>query len=229
MSNYLNVPCPTFWAFMDTGFRYNELPDIKRKRVCVEVFSVVSIPERCLMFMCMDEQGALATRVPIHYMHTEPEGGDDYPLDWLELWNPTSYYASVTVFDYLKNRAVDVMLKDKTRHRGVYMFTVDNCLGPQYSAGYGEMAAGHKQLHIIRGRSRIFAQPANRVLFFDGGSFIGDPLKAKPDWEVFSHEFSCEQTASRWVSEVNEEAYFYEFKEHAKTESVVSKKPGKNH
>ena len=43
MSNYLNVPCPTFWAFMDTGFRYNELPDINRKRVCVEVFSVVAV------------------------------------------------------------------------------------------------------------------------------------------------------------------------------------------
>jgi hypothetical protein len=38
-------------------------------------------------------------------------------------------------------------------------------------------------------------------------------LEGNPGWEVFSHEFSCEQTASRWVSESNEEKFFYEFKE----------------
>jgi hypothetical protein len=46
-------------------------------------------------------------------------------------------------------------------------------------------------------------------------------MTEKPDWEVFSHEFSCEQTASRWVSESNEEKFFYEFKE---TEQKTKKK-----
>lgn len=220
MSNYLNINCPTFYAYMDNGFRYDMEPDPNMDRSCVEVFAVTSIPERCLMFMCIDEQGALATRVPIHYLWTEPNSEEPQqmlPLDWLELWNPTSYYASVTIFQYLKNRAVDVILKDKSRHRGTYMFTVDNCLGPQYESGYGEMAAGHKALHIIRGENQFFAQPANRIVFMDGGSFISDPLKGKPDWKVFSREFSCEQTGARWVSETEEEDWQYGFKEHVQT------------
>jgi hypothetical protein len=216
MSNYLNIPCPTFCAYLDLGFRRNELPDITRERSLVEVFGVVSIPERCLMFTCIDEQGALATRVPIHYLHAGPQGGLDLPLDWIELWNPTSYYASVTVYDYLKNRAVDIVLKDGTRHRGTYKFTIDNCLGPQYSAGYGEMAAGHKQLHFIESPDRFFAQPANRLLFYDGGSFIGRPMqddRRPSDWEVFSHEFSCEHEAQRWAVRDDTERYHYDFSE----------------
>ena len=31
--------------------------------------------------------------------------------------------------------------------------------------------------------------------------------------KVFSKEFSCEHVGSRWISESNEEKYFYEFKE----------------
>ena len=46
----------------------------------------------------------------------------------------------------------------------------------------------------------------------DGGSFISRQL-TKPDWKVFSQEFSCEHTGSRWVSESDEEVYFYDFKE----------------
>jgi hypothetical protein len=33
---------------------------------------------------------------------------------------------------------------------------------------------------------------------------------------VFSKEFGCEHTGSKWVSESNEEMYFYEFKEKSK-------------
>jgi hypothetical protein len=47
----------------------------------------------------------------------------------------------------------------------------------------------------------------------DGGSFISRTFDKKPDWKVFSKEFSCEHTGSRWVSKSEEEEYFYEFKE----------------
>lgn len=52
----------------------------------------------------------------------------------------------------------------------------------------------------------------------DGGSFISRKLN-KPDWKVFSKEFSCEHTGSRWVSESDEELYFYEFTEKDKKPS----------
>jgi hypothetical protein len=47
----------------------------------------------------------------------------------------------------------------------------------------------------------------------DGGSWIAKTFDKKPDWKVFSKEFSCEHTGSRWVSKSEEEEYFYEFKE----------------
>ena len=47
----------------------------------------------------------------------------------------------------------------------------------------------------------------------DGGSFISRKFVKKPDWIVFDKEYSCEHTGSRWVSESDEEVYFYDFKE----------------
>ena len=213
MSNYLNLNIPTFLAYLDTGFLYNKEPNYKNDAIPVEVFNFTSIPQRCGLFSVMTEWGTQHARVPIHYLRATPEATTTYPLDWLQLWDNMSYYASASIYDYLKNRTAMVMLKDKTKHKSKYMFTIDWCLGPQYHAGYGEMAAGHKCAHVFEGEGgQFFMQPNNRVLWLDGGAWISKEL-AKPDWKVFGLEFSCESTGSRWVSESDEELYFYTFKE----------------
>ena len=212
MSNYLNVSIPTFVAFLDTGFFYNHEPHPDNVVVVVEVFMFTSIPQRCAMFSVMTEFGSQHARVPIHYLRAS-EKASAFPLDWLQLWDSMSYYASAQIVDYLKNRGAHIMLKDHSVHKAKYMFTVDWCLGPQYHAGYGEMAAGHKCGHVFEGEGgQYFMQPNNRVLWMDGGAFISREL-VKPDWQVFGKEFSCEHTGSRWVSESSEELYFYTFKE----------------
>jgi hypothetical protein len=214
LSNYLNVDIPTFFAYLDTGFFYDQSPFVNRDRVVVEVFNFTSIPQRCAMFSVMTEYGSQHARVPIHYLRSNLYGGSDYPLDWIQLWDSISYYASVKIDQYCKNRSANIMLKDKTLHKAKYLFTIDWCLGPQYQNGYGEMAAGHKCGHFFEGiDGQYFLQPNNRVLWMDGGSFISKNFDKKPDWKVFSQEFSCENTGSRWVSESDEEMYFYEFKE----------------
>jgi len=211
--NYLNLNIPTFLAYLDTGFLYNEEPNYKNDAVPVEVFNFTSIPQRCGLFSVMTEWGTQHARVPIHYLRATPEATTAYPLDWLQLWDNMSYYASAGIYDYLKNRTAMIMLKDKTRHKAKYMFTIDWCLGPQYHSGYGEMAAGHKCAHVFEGEGgQFFMQPNNRLLWLDGGAWISKEL-AKPDWKVFGLEFSCESTGSRWVSESDEELYFYDFKE----------------
>lgn len=213
MSNYLNFNIPTFFAFLDTGFLYDQEPNVNNERIVVEVFNYTSIPQRCGLFSVMTEYGSQHARVPIHYIRSTEEGGSDYPLDWIQLWDSMSYYGSVGIMDYLKNRAANILLKNKKTHKAKYMFTIDWCLGPQYESGYGEMAAGHKCGHVFAGEEgQYFIQPNNRVLWMDGGSFISRQL-TKPDWKVFSKEFSCEHTGSRWVSESDEEVYFYDFKE----------------
>jgi hypothetical protein len=179
----------------------------------VEVFNFTSIPQRCGLFSIMTEYGSQHARVPIHYLHTEETGGTFYPLDWIQLWDAMSYYCSAGIIDYCKNRGANIMLKDRTLHKAQYMFTLDWALGPQYQSGYGELAAGHKCGHVFRGDGQFFIQPNNRVLWMDGGSFIAKKFDTKPDWKVFSQEFSCESTGSRWISESEEELWFYEFKE----------------
>jgi len=213
MSNYLNVNIPTFYAKLDSAFLYDLAPSPNNKQVPVEVFAYTSIPQRCGMFSVMTEWGSQHARVPIHYLRSlNTETASNYPLDWLQLWDSLSYYASVTVLEYCKNRGAMVWLKDHTQHQAKYMFTLDWCMGPQYQAGYGEYAGGHKCGHVFEGEGgQFFIQPNNRVLWMDGGAWISKKLD-KPDWKVFSQEFSCERTGSRWVSESDEELYFYSFK-----------------
>jgi hypothetical protein len=214
MSNYLNVDIPTFVAYLDTGFFYDQDPNVSNQRVPVEVFSFTSIPQRCAMFSIMTEYGSQHARVPIHYLRTDEQGGSDYSLDWIQLWDSMSYYASCSINAYTKNRAANIFLKDKTLHKAKYLFTIDWCFGPQYEYGYGEMAAGHKCGHFFEGYGgQYFMQPNNRVLWMDGGSWIQKKFDKKPDWKVFGKEFSCEHTGSRWVSDSEEELYFYDFKE----------------
>ena len=214
MSNYLNFNIPVFTSFLDTGFLYNKLPYTSNKRIPVEVFSYTSIPQRCGLFSVMTEYGSQHARVPIHYLFAQEENTTNFPLDWIQLWDSMSYYGSVSIVDYTKNRAANILLKNKTLHKAKYMFTIDWCLGPQYNFGYGEMSAGHKCGHVFEGDGgQYFIQPNNRVLWMDGGAFICKKFDTKPNWKVFSHEFSCEHTGSRWVSESEEEMYFYEFKE----------------
>lgn len=213
MSNYLNIDIPIFVAYLDTNFFYNKPPDINSKRVVVEVFNFTSIPQRCGLFSVMTEYGSQHARVPIHYLRSNDIGGSDYPLDWIQLWDSLSYYASIKIDQYTKNRAANILLKDKTLHKAKYLFTIDWCFGSQYQNGYGEIAAGHKCGHMFEGvDGQYFIQPNNRVLWMDGGSFVSKKFDKKPDWKVFGLEFSCENTGSRWVSESDEELYFYEFK-----------------
>lgn len=214
MSNYLNVNIPVFVGFLDSSFLYDKLPDINAERIPVEIFSFTSIPQRCGLFSVMTEYGSQHARVPIHYLHTNIDGGSNYPLDWIQLWDSMSYYISCSINSYTKNRAAKIILKNQKFALAKYMFTLDWCFGPQYENGYGEMAAGHKCGHVFAGNDgQYFIQPNNRIFWMDGGSWIAKKFETKPDWKVFSKEFSCEHTGSRWVSKSETEEYFYEFKE----------------
>ena len=211
--NYLNIDTPIFIAYLDTNFFYNKLPSITSEKIPVEVFNFTSIPQRCAMFSVMTEYGSQHARVPIHYLSSKEVPLEYYDLDWLQLWDSMSYYASIKIDSYTKNRAANIILKNKKLQKAKYLFTIDWCFGANYQGNYGEMAAGHKCGHFFEGdNGQYFLQPNNRVLWLDGGSFISKKFDKKPDWKVFGLEFSCENTGSKWISESEEEMYFYEFK-----------------
>jgi hypothetical protein len=210
---YLNADIPPFWAWLDSGFLHDEPAPTGEDGILVEVFAVTSIPRRCLMFSVMSEMGSQHARVPIHYLRLDiPESiRREYPLDWLQLWDSFSPYFSVARHDYLKSSRCTVVLKDRSPAAGRYLFTIDWCHGPEHQTGYAEMAAGHKCGHVIAlDCGRLACQPNNRVIWHDGGAFIGKALAGHERWEVFSHEFSCEAAGWKWTAG-EEELMFYQF------------------
>lgn len=213
MSNYLNIDIPIFKAYLDSSFLFNNLPNYDSERIEVEVFGYTSIPQRCGLFSVMTEYGSQHARVPISYLRSTISDGTNYPLDWIQLWDSLSYYTSVNINQYTKNRSAYIILKNQQLEQVKYLFTIDWCLGPQYHSGYGEMAGGHKCGHFFEGNGQYFLQPNNRVLWVDGGSWISKKLIEKPKWKVFTHEFSCENQNSRWEIKDEEDYWWYEFKE----------------
>lgn len=209
-----NTPIINVW--MDTSFLFDELPHTTKSFIPVEVFSLVSIPRRCLMFNVMTEMGSQHARVPIQYLwNTKPESSTPvYPLDWLQLWDSFSPYHTVVRLDYLKNSACRVIMKNKAEVSGTYIFTVDWCEGNDHPFGYSEKASGHKCAHVIAlENGQIAAQPNNRVIWSDGGAWIGVPLTGHKQWKVFSQEFSCEAMGWKWYTG-SEELVYYPFTTH---------------
>ena len=211
--SYLSSSIPVQIGYLDVSFLHNAKPRTINEWIPVEIFSVVSIPKRCLMFNVMSEFGAQFARVPIHYLSFDANPTTNYELHWLQLWDSFSYYFTVQRFDYLKNASAYVLLKDKTKHVGKYCFTIDWCNGDDYNLGYSEISSGHKCAHIFWGEGgQMFAQPNNRIVWRDSGAFIGSPLPPEAkNWKPFGHEFSCEGLAYKWTAG-DEELMYYEFK-----------------
>ena len=206
---YLNSNIPTFFAFLKSEFLYDDQPHEPYLVEC-EVFGVTSLTRRCLLFEVMTSYGSRHSRVPIHYLVLNEKDNTTFPLDWLQLWDMYSNNISVTRYEYHKNAQVYVQLKDRSFHKGKYLFTIDSNDNPDAAYGYSEIASGHKCHHIIAGEGgQIFAQPNNRVRWTDGGAFITKKLE-KPDWQVFTQEFTCEANG-RWTCEDNYDM-FYQFK-----------------
>ena len=210
---YLMSSTPIMNMWMDTSFLFDQPPHTTKAFIPVEVFSVVSIPRRCLMFHVMTEMGSQHARVPIQYLWNEQPAAETpvYPLDWLQLWDSFSPYHTVVRLDYLKNAACRVVMKNKTEVQGTYRFTIDWCEGTEYPFGYGERASGHKCAHVITlENGQLAAQPNNRVIWSDGGAWIGVPLQGHHTWKVFSREFSCEAVGWKWYTG-SEELVYYPF------------------
>jgi hypothetical protein len=208
---YINTDIPLFSAYLDTSFLSDQNPRSTNEFLPVEVFGFTSINRRCGLFSVMSEMGSLHTRVPIHYLATKTENLTNYPLDWLQLWDSFGPYFNCVKYEYLKNLACKVLLKDKTWHNAKYLATLDWCYGPEFQTGQSENPGGHKQGHILIGNGgQLFIQPGNRVVWRDGGAWIGKELDGHQKWKAFSKEFSCEQTGSRWFAG-EEELYFYQF------------------
>lgn len=153
----------------------------------------------------MLNNGALIYRLPISAFVHKREA-PLIELSYLELWDCFSSNICVTEFSYLRAMRVDVVLKDRSVHAGIYNFTID-WHGNSLSDNPGE--GGHKCAHIIALDNGCYcAQPNNRIRWHEP-SFITMPFPDKPDYETNNTVWSVENKGDRWVTE-NSDRLFYD-------------------
>ena len=133
---YLVANIPPIEVFIRKEFLYDFQTDAKGKLLGINEFesahwiTTKSIPNQALYFESfVHEYGALFDKLPIHAFvwKTDVDQNKLYPLDWLQLWDCFSYNISIIKKQRLRNARCEVIMKDKSRAPGYYMFTIDSC------------------------------------------------------------------------------------------------------
>jgi hypothetical protein len=122
-----------------------------------------------------------------------------YPLDWLQLWDCMSYNISVIRKERLRNARCEVMMKDKSRAPGYYLFTVDPCASDpnEVDVGWSETPNEHKSFNIIKlDNGQFAAQPNNRIIWRHQSQTPSSDLKI-PYFKFSTRKWFCENQ-DRW-------------------------------
>jgi hypothetical protein len=163
--------------------------------------SVKSIKGEAFRFETyIPETGAVFDKLPISaFLWHESAADDDLlPLDMLQIWDAMSYHVELIHKPLLAGLRCEFFGKDKKRHPGEYMFTLDNCNPdpriPDF--GFAESPDEHKSFNLLRLDNGQFAlQPNNRCTFVDPSLTPKDMQQA--DYLVCTRKYRVENTA-KW-------------------------------
>ena len=209
---YLNANIPVIYCQVRREYLY----DLKKHHGEVEdcmVFGIASMPGRSLLFHAIMQNGGVYYRLPISAFIQNDFDVEKVPrprLDELELWNCFSYYPSVICFDAL-SVAGKYWGKDKKRHTGSYLFTVDwahpdsNIVDTDHS----EVPQEHKCAHIMAlDDGNYAAQPNNRILWHIPSFTVRNEV---PDWKV-NHKVWSVEDSREWRT-ADTDKFFYDIEE----------------
>lgn len=161
-----------------------------------------SIPNQALYFESfIHDYGALYDKLPIHAFVWKPIEGKEYPLDWLQLWDCFSYNISVIEKQRLRNARCEVILKDKSRVSGTYLFTIDSCSSDpnELDVSWSETPNEHKSFNIIKlDNGQFAAQPNNRIIWRHQSQTPSTDLK-QPYFKFSTRQWVCENS-DRWTA-----------------------------
>lgn len=147
----------------------------------------------------LPEYGALFDKLPISaFLHEEKKQLGELPLDVLQIWDAMSYDITLVEKPLLKGLRAEFFGKDKQRHSGEYMFTLDNAhidpRVPDYT--FSETPDEHKSFNVLKLDNGQFAlQPNNRCRFFDPA--LNPSEMRMPDFKVTTTKYRVEQHA-KW-------------------------------
>lgn len=214
---FIESSLPPIKVWVRDGFFYNDPDNIKYKDRYTKAI-LVSI--RCnegsaALFQVITEHGMMRDKLPISAICWKQPADygewSKYPFHYLQLWDCFSKVFSIVTLNYVYNARVDIMLKNRQKISGNYMFTIQ--WGANENTGtdmtLAEDPAEHKSHHFFCLDNGMFAiQPNNRVIKWHEPSFVSsEPFSGEP-WKVNTLEFSCEQE-ERWVTDESDN-YYYE-------------------
>ncbi len=168
-------------------------------------FGIQSITGKILTFHVMTDYGMLRSRVPISEIFLKRESNVDVPADFKQLWDCFSENVSVVSYEYLYEKRCQVILKDKTKVWGTYLFTID-----WFDNSYSDEPSDYKCGHIIvSDDGYLMCQPNNRIYWKDSNwitKSFSDELKKSI--KVDDKLISVESFSDRWVSGDSNEFYY---------------------
>lgn len=204
---YLNSNIPFFEAKIKAEFLYNQ-ESHKGEYIACYVFGITAIKNRALGFSVMTDGGAQFIRLPLHALvHKESA---ELSLEMLQLWDCLSYNIAVTQYNFLRNMTCDVLLKDKKKYGGRYMFTIDYCASnpDEYNTTFSEDPEHNKCQHIIKLDNGNFCAYPNNRIFWKDASFITNPITQNPGYQSNKVEWFAED-GHKWITGNNND-FFYE-------------------
>jgi len=191
---YLNANIPPIECYVRSNFLQNrtEFDEAKDTYLPVLIFGVASLPHRAPLFHFIMEDEGLWFRMPIHaFCHKVPAPQEE--LYNLVLWDCFSPYISVTQFDFLCNKRMKYIDRNKKWNEGTYLFTLDWSQEDRNIAdvGFSEVPGQHKCGHF---------EP----------SFVTKPGQNVIERKLGTQMWSVENT-SKWVLS-DDDRYDYDVK-----------------
>jgi hypothetical protein len=205
---YLVANIPPIEVFIRKEFLYDFTKDNKGKLLGEDEYesahwiTTKSIPNQALYFESfVHNYGALYDKLPIHAFvwKTDIDKNNLYPLDWLQLWDCFSYNISIIKKQRLRNARCEVIMKDRSKAPGYYLFTVDSCSSDpnEVDVSWSETPNEHKSFNIIKlDNGQFAAQPNNRILWKHQSQTPSTDLKI-PYFKFSTKTWICENS-DRW-------------------------------
>ena len=206
--SYLVANIAPIEVFIKKEFLYDFQTDEKGKLLGINEFesahwiTTKSIPNQALYFESfIHDYGALFDKLPIHAFvwKTDIDQSKLYPLDWLQLWDCFSYNISIIKKQRLRNARCEVIMKDKSKAPGYYLFTIDSCSSDpnEVDVSWSETPNEHKSFNIIKlDNGQFAAQPNNRILWKHQSQTPSTSLKT-PYFRFSTKTWICENS-DRW-------------------------------
>jgi hypothetical protein len=214
---FLNANIPPIECFVRSNFLQNRLQfdDKTDSYLPVLIFGVASVPHHAPLFHFIMEDEGLWFRMPIHAFCSKVDTPQT-SLENLVLWDSFSAEIAVTQFDFLINKRMKYIDRQKNWKEGNYLFTLDWCHSDKNkpNLGFSEVPGQHKCGHFIALDDGNFAiQPNNRIRAFEP-SFVTKPGTNVIERKLNTNTWTVERT-NKWVLS-DDDKYNYGIEENVK-------------